>query len=393
MRLIFQLIKLPFFEIAEFDQSLRYVFNKLANGFVLYIMNKHKRMKLMDRLLNVKDIDEWHEVTNMLDKLTESKTNWKDEAWSEIYDYKKVYAKTQLYRRLRANHDVRGLISFLRKDLIKNNLGISDVRLYKVAHNGTKKNIETYHNEIIKSIQYVYYYRGSKVSTDTKLKFFELAGWGYGRTALMLSGGAGLGKYHYGIIKALNELDLMPRILCGSSAGSIVSAFICTHKFEELNRLTDFDIVFGKACMSWHCDTFYEMFQMMMQNQSIASTDQLKNFIRDTCRDLTFREVYEMNGWILNITVTDRQVQSQQLLLNYITAPDVLIWSASICSCAIPDVYAEQELYMKTPRGEIVEYMPEELQTNNCFIDGSIGCDIPTRRIGELFNVTSFIVS
>ena len=152
MRLIIHLIKQPFFEIAEFDKSLRFVLNKMMDKFVLFIMNKHKRMKLMERLLNVKDYNEWHEVTNMLDRLSESKMNWKDDAWSEIYDHKKVLAKTQLYRRLRANHDVRGLINFLRKDLIKNNLGISNVRLYKVAHNGTKKNIETYHNEIIKSI-------------------------------------------------------------------------------------------------------------------------------------------------------------------------------------------------------------------------------------------------
>ena len=79
----------------------------------------------------------------------------------------------------------------------------------------------------------------------------------------MFSGGAGLGKYHYGIIKALSELDLMPRIICGSSAGSIVATLICTHKFEELHRLTDYEIIFGKTIMSWHCDTYFEMFMMM----------------------------------------------------------------------------------------------------------------------------------
>ena len=41
----------------------------------------------------------------------------------------------------------------------------------------------------------------------------------YGRTALMLSGGGGLGIYHIGIVKALFEADLLPRIISGSSAG------------------------------------------------------------------------------------------------------------------------------------------------------------------------------
>lgn len=33
------------------------------------------------------------------------------------------------------------------------------------------------------------------------------------------------------------------------------------------------------------------------------------------------------------------------------------------------------------------------METNNCFVDGSFSCDIPLRRIGQLFNVTSTIVS
>ena len=36
----------------------------------MFIMNYHKRMKLTERLLKVKNYDEWHEVTNMLDGLS-----------------------------------------------------------------------------------------------------------------------------------------------------------------------------------------------------------------------------------------------------------------------------------------------------------------------------------
>ncbi len=55
-----------------------------------------------------------------------------------------------------------------------------------------------------------------------------------GGSALLLSGGAGLGKFHYGIIKALMECDLLPRIICGSSVGSLIAAFICVFKIDEL---------------------------------------------------------------------------------------------------------------------------------------------------------------
>lgn len=76
----------------------------------------------------------------------------------------------------------------------------------------------------------------------------------------------------------------------------------------------------------------------------------MKNFIRDITQDLTFEEVYKKNGWILNITVTDSTTKSL-LLCNYVTTPNVLIWSACLCSCAIPDMAEPQELFMKNEKG------------------------------------------
>ena len=35
----------------------------------------------------------------------------------------------------------------------------------------------------------------------------------YGRSALMLSGGGGLGVYHIGVIKAMFDAELLPRII------------------------------------------------------------------------------------------------------------------------------------------------------------------------------------
>lgn len=46
----------------------------------------------------------------------------------------------------------------------------------------------------------------------------------YGRTAILLSGGAGFGKFHNGIFKALYEVGMFPKIISGTSIGSIVAA-------------------------------------------------------------------------------------------------------------------------------------------------------------------------
>lgn len=52
----------------------------------------------------------------------------------------------------------------------------------------------------------------------------------------MLSGGATFGKYHFGVIKALHEQDLLPKIICGSSAGAIsASALAC---LGDMNKVS-----------------------------------------------------------------------------------------------------------------------------------------------------------
>jgi predicted acylesterase/phospholipase RssA len=52
-----------------------------------------------------------------------------------------------------------------------------------------------------------------------------------GRSALLLSGGAIMGMYHIGVVQTLMEADCMPKIIAGSSAGSIIASVIATrHK-------------------------------------------------------------------------------------------------------------------------------------------------------------------
>ena len=250
-------------------------------------------MELVKQLESVKSFEEWDDVTRALDDLDPRKVAWRDNDESDSYAFQKTKAKTAFLQKLRTTGDIKGLIGFLRQDLVKNIGQVASPELYKVCRNGTKRNIERYHNEVIRCIQYVYYYKGSKLRPEAKLKFFELAGWSYGKTALMLSGGAAFGKFHYGLIKALYELDLMPRIIVGSSAGSLCAAYIAVHKFEELHVLSDYEITFGKNALAWNFDSLWEMVKMISEKKIIASTDVLKTFVRDTCKDLTFGEIYE----------------------------------------------------------------------------------------------------
>jgi hypothetical protein len=69
----------------------------------------------------------------------------------------------------------------------------------------------------------------------------------------------------------------------------------------------------------------------------------------------------ELSGRIINIVVSPASGSGNKdslRLLNYLTAPNVLVWSAALASCAIPGVYAPVELMKKDEKtGKLSPYM------------------------------------
>lgn len=227
------------------------------------------------------------------------------------------------------------------------------------CHFGTKRLIEKFHNEVIKSIQFIYYYKGSRFSAQQKFDFFSETRHSYGRTALLLSGGATFGRFHIGVIKALNEQDLLPRIICGSSVGSIIAAYVCCHSLEELSDVLKIENYIDKPLLKFKHESLWQLVMSFAKGESVLDTDHLKELIRDVIGDITFKEVHDRFKWCLNITVTHATKTDEGLLLNYMTSPNVLIWSAVSASTAIPRFFDPVELMVKTDSGEILPYYPD----------------------------------
>ena len=74
----------------------------------------------------------------------------------------------------------------------------------------------------------------------------------------------------------------------------------------------------------------------------------LKKALQKNVGDVTFYEAYERTGKILNITVSPANDYERPRLLNYLTSPNVLIWSAACASCAFPILYQPVELVAKS---------------------------------------------
>eukprot|EP00172_Hildenbrandia_rubra_P004252 Plantae.Rhodophyta-Hildenbrandia_rubra.ctg8214.p1 GENE.Plantae.Rhodophyta-Hildenbrandia_rubra.ctg8214~~Plantae.Rhodophyta-Hildenbrandia_rubra.ctg8214.p1 ORF type:complete len:795 (-),score=164.91 Plantae.Rhodophyta-Hildenbrandia_rubra.ctg8214:6482-8866(-) len=396
-----------------------------------------RRRCLLVGLNEAFDYTEWYYIASELDAL-EGNAEWKargrgryatpaqddsfDAEDAEISKSKRKFATGRIARlcdlsmlkgRLRElshiyrKRDFRGLVFALRGSLSRNLAGMCHPELHMHSRVGTKPIVEDYVNvvsHLLKCIASAPPRNQSEersatksgLTEDEKLSFFNEARHAYGRTALMLSGGATLGLTHFGVVKALLDQNLLPKVVCGTSAGSLVGSYVGIFKDVELrsilesenmiNPLTNLPFTLSLLDSS----TLFQRVKRFISKGHVADVRILEDGLRKNFGDLTFEEAYSRTKRILNITVCSvRSSSDPPLLLNYLTAPHVLIWSAAAASCALPFVFAAVELQAKDAQGKIVPYQPDGIR----WIDGSITSDIPLSRIGELFNVNHFIVS
>jgi TAG lipase / steryl ester hydrolase / phospholipase A2 / LPA acyltransferase len=94
-----------------------------------------------------------------------------------------------------------------------------------------------------------------------------------------------------------------------------------------------------------------QFLKMYYEGKPTICTEALRNFIYIQVGDLTFNDIYTQFGWNLNISVTEAR-NADSRLLNYLTAPNVLVWSAVVASCAIPGMFVPMDLMMKTFDGK-----------------------------------------
>jgi len=293
-----------------------------------------------------------------------------------------------------ATHPMRELMQFLRSRIERNYCGITDPQLYTVTKIGTKKLIEDFRENVIQSLEYIAHHEDDALSNSERIVFFNEMRHVLGRTALCLSGGGGLGAYHVGIVLALQRNQLLPKIFTGSSVGSVVASLVCTKPDEELDDLTADGVLnltyFDKKQGRRWIEGAYVRLRRFWQTGYFLDVTVLRNCVRDNIGDITFLEAYTKTGRILNITVSGTDANTMPRLLNFLTAPNVVVWSAVAASCAIPFVYEPQELYCKTPGSNKVE--PIYLQ-GVTFSDGSVSHDLPMNKLSQLFNVDNFVVS
>ena len=334
----------------------------------------------LDAMRHATDYAGWREAAQELDR-RDGADAWREEDASDDYDWRLIRSRLRQIRQYRGGNEHAKLIHHLRQGLHWNLGNTGNSQLYTYTRVGTKKLVTDYLREVCEALEFVRDLGERDFPYAEKLRFFQNVALSYGRSALMLSGGATLGLFHVGVVKALFREGLLPTVLSGSSAGSVVAATVGTRAPHEAEELLDPEQAY------YH---FWRVlpFKHMLRRRALMDQSQLKRAIAKNVRDLTFEEAQKLSGRIVNITVSPAGSNQAPKLVNYLTFPYLYVREAALASCAVPVLFPPVMLMTKSEEGERTPYMPL-LRWN----DGSLKSDLPMLRLRRLHNVNHFIVS
>ena len=323
---------------------------------------------------------QWLAAATSHDKAT-GKAAWREEVECKNYDYELLASRTRLLKKLMKNRDVPRLVFYLREELHGNLANMANPVLYMTAKAGTKTLITDYLNEVTSALYFLCDTELKGFPPSKKVEFFKRAAQSFGRSALLLSGGATLGLFHLGVIRELWEHRLLPRVITGSSAGALVAGVVGTQTDRQLEAIFEP----GNMDLEWAQALGFES---IVKGKGILDPRHLARTVNKNVKRLTFLEAYKRTNRIINISVSPADPHQFPRLLNYLTAPNVYVRSAVMASTAIPGLFPPVQLKAKSFEGKTVPHMKHSL-----WIDGSVHGDVPKGRVSRMHNVNHYVVS
>ena len=247
-------------------------------------------------------------------------------------------------------------MSLLRSGLVRNLGNITTPRLFNKAYAGTKLLIEDYITQVALGIEYVTALPATQScesgwTAQAKLDLLHDTRQAFGRSTLVLQGGAIFGICHLGVVKALHLRGLLPRIITGTATGALVAALVGIHTEDELldflngdgidltaftryrrsdnsNGTSDERSLIPKSQTSL-LQTLLRRMRRYIREGYFLDIHVLEECVRANVGDLTFEEAYARTQRVLNITVATSGRDGVPNLLNYLTAPNVVNCSSS----------------------------------------------------------------
>jgi NTE family protein len=342
---------------------------------------RSRNLAELDRAMGrAESYDEWLELAREHDRRSGA-DEWRNDDQCEWIHAGELRASIGRLRRMRKRGETWALQHVFQDTLFRHQGECAQPELYQVARAGTKRIVEDYLAELETCFAYLLALREPGVDDAFRLAQVKRVGRVYGRPALMLSGGALLGLFHFGVVKALFEQELLPRTISGSSMGAIIAAWACVHTDEELRELFADPARINREALA------PLPLSRMWSESALMDQEKLRRFLPTVLGDRTFSTSMRHSRRILNITVSPLRKQQIPRLLNYLSAPEVTVNSAVLASCAIPVAFQPVQL-MARRRGRVEPWMKNEQ-----WIDGSVRNDLPFDALRQMLNINHFITS
>eukprot|EP01135_Chromosphaera_perkinsii_P000871 Nk52_evm34s152 gene=Nk52_evmTU34s152 len=357
---------------------------------IIYIFENtfigERKRKLHRKANQARSYEEWRKYSLMLDR-EEHREEWKTFPESSYYSPAVVQGNLNTLKQLMKDEadNPEKLLKFVERLCMKNVGGIGNYHMYTNTRVGTKYLIHDYVNVLNAAIRNVC--ENTSIDRSLRIKFCERIERSYGKTALLLSGGATFGWYHLGVIRALHDRGCLPDVVSGTSAGSLLAAMVCVRSDDELREILTPDLY--PCCVAF--EPWGEMIKKYFGDGTLAENEVWRQkAIKIMGCDMTFEEAYKKTGRALNITITfSGNKHNAPKLLNYVTAPNCLISSAVVASAALPVLLKPQGLLYKEDDGRIVTHESEGV----AWTDGGFKNDLPMKELAQTFNCNNFIVS
>lgn len=348
------------------------------------------------RMENAKSWNSFKQAALKLDKMSRREP-WKRKDESRFYDYGLVQDMLQqLNTFLLSNGSAgnkcrkpltaeqgRALANLLGTVYNKNLFGVHNEELYFQTYVGTKDLIQRFVTQSRVAMQQL---RHSELPLDEKLHIMARAKKAVGTTSLCLSGGAANGYFHLGVMATLLRHKCLPKIISGTSSGSMVGAWAAVRTDKELEQILkpELERHLKPASENW----LIKLKRLLTKGVMFDNAQWAEKLKVATKGDTTFLEAYRMSGRIFNVA-TAKGKHQPAAILNYITTPHVVLWSAVLASCALPCLLKPGVLMEKKEDGTLQPY----IYHGKFHRDGSIISDIPVEQLSEIYNTKFFIVS
>ncbi|KAF2484268.1 acyl transferase/acyl hydrolase/lysophospholipase [Neohortaea acidophila] len=368
--------------------------------------------RLRGNLDNARNYDEWSEAAFVLDQYLPGNLEWKLNPVSPLYHWQQLKQRIANIENALIAEDFNSALCLLQFGLVRGLGNIADERLYNRVYSGTKWLIKEYMDAMANLLDNFFegHWKGGTLPQQSKMNYAERFRIAYSKTALVLQGGSIFGLYHIGVMKALHERDLLPKVILGTGTGALMAVLVGTCKDADLPNLLNgrmLDLTAFAARERQPPPEWYDVFAIFCKRLKrfydsgyVLDKDALEKCVRDNVGDMTFREAHQLTGRIISISI-ECDSPGTPNCLNYITTPHILLRTAALASNESDPDIAPAMIKEKNSRGEIRDWslndetpafrkLRRKRQRRMPIKDD---VNAPLQRISQLENVNHFIIS